>query len=118
MRPKGDQPFDHHADEVFLAGHAESRQLDERHEKERDGFRILSLGNQQETANVHRAALQRLGEDEPRKPGVQEGQGTQDPAVQGIVGVIPGPIIGPAVGQEPQGDRPWVLERRGGGAQE
>src|SRR6476660_7210773 len=70
--PKGNQSLDHQLDKVSRAQHPDPRKPEECREKQRDGFGVLSFWDKQEWANVKRAPLQNLSENQPRKSPIEE----------------------------------------------
>src|SRR5689334_2948185 len=65
-RSKGDQPIDHGGNESAHLDVAVSRKLEKRRKKQSNRFGVLNLGNQQEPAQINRATLQSLRDNQPR----------------------------------------------------
>ena len=88
FRPQGLQAPDHFPGDVFRAGDVELRELEACREEQCEGLGVLLFVYQQQRPEVHREALQGLGQYQPADFAVPERCGVKQAAVQGVVGIV------------------------------
>ena len=75
-------------------------EFDQGHEEQGQGLGVLGFGDQEQGAQVDRAPLEALGQGQAEKPEIEKRQGLEYPAVEGVIGIVACPVVGPAILQE------------------
>ena len=96
---------------IGLADQAEFGKLQDCRDEKTECFGVLRLGNQKERPQIDRQSFQYLGAPEPKKAEIHKREGSEDAAIERIVGVIACPVVRLAVFEEFQRYRLQVFGR-------